>query len=62
MEEGLADWHDGVLGNVLPQDQDLLRSCYAMLKQPGDKMCIRDRDRAVFGKPEPVYPGTDGRG
>ena len=37
MEEGLADWHDGVLGNVLPQDQDLLRSCYAMLKQPGDR-------------------------
>ena len=29
--------HDGVLGNVLPQDQDLLRSCYAMLKQPGDR-------------------------
>ncbi len=37
MEEGLADWHDGVLGNVLPQDQDLLRSCYAMLKQPGGR-------------------------
>ena len=37
MEEGIADWHDGVLGNVLPQDQDLLRSCYAMLKQPGDR-------------------------
>lgn len=45
MEEGIADWHDGVLGNVLPQDQDLLRSCYAMLKQPGDRQDTEYRAR-----------------
>lgn len=45
MEEGLSDWHDGVLGNVLPQDQDLLRRCYAMLKQPGDRQDMEYRAR-----------------
>lgn len=45
MEEGIADWHDGVLGNVLPQDQDLLRSCYSMLKQPGDRQDTEYRAR-----------------
>lgn len=52
MEEGLADWHDGVLGNVLPQDQEMLRSCYMELRQPGDR---QDREYRARWKDGSVH-------
>ena len=37
MEEGLRDWHGGVLGTVLDEDQRLLRQTYEQLRQVGDR-------------------------
>lgn len=37
MEEGLKDWHDGVMGTVLSEDREMLRRCYQELKRPGDR-------------------------
>lgn len=37
MEEGLRDWHRGVLGTVLEEDQDMLRRTYRQLIKVGDR-------------------------
>ena len=37
MEEGLADWHGGVLGSVLEEDQAMLRQAYRLLHNVGDR-------------------------
>lgn len=37
MEEGLYDWHRGVLGTVLEEDQDMLRQTYRQLVEVGDR-------------------------
>lgn len=44
MEEGLDDWHDGVLGNALKEDQEILRKTYQLLRKVGDR---QDREYRV---------------
>ena len=36
-EEGMKDWNGGVMGNVLEEDQDMLRQTYNMLHEEGDR-------------------------
>lgn len=36
-EAGIRDWHDGVLGTVLPEDQAMLRDTYLLLRELGDR-------------------------
>lgn len=43
VEEGLRDWHDGVLGTVLREDQERLRDCYLKLQSPGDRQDMEYR-------------------
>ena len=43
VEEGLRDWHDGVLGTVLREDQERLRDCYLKLQSPGDRQDMKYR-------------------
>lgn len=52
MEEGMKDWHDGILGNVLKEDQDMLRKCFRELRQPGDR---RDREYRVRWKDGSIH-------
>ncbi len=37
MEEGLNDWHDGVLGAVLEEDRLILQEAYRKLREIGDR-------------------------
>ena len=37
MEEGLRDWHGGVLGSVLEEDRVMLRKTYLLLHEVGDR-------------------------
>ncbi|WP_419491278.1 ATP-binding protein [Anaerotruncus massiliensis (ex Liu et al. 2021)] len=37
MEEGLRDWHGGVLGTVLEEDRVMLRKTYLLLHEVGDR-------------------------
>lgn len=43
VEEGLRDWHDGVLGTVLREEQERLRDCYLKLQSPGDRQDMEYR-------------------
>ncbi len=36
-EEGLQDWHSGVLGSALEEDQAMLRQTYQLLQNVGDR-------------------------
>ena len=44
MEEGLRDWHGGLLGSVLEEDQEMLRQTYFQLHRVGDR---QDREYRV---------------
>ena len=52
MEEGLKDWHDGVMGTVLAEDREMLRRCYQELKHPGDR---QDREYRAGWKDGSVH-------
>lgn len=45
MEEGLNDWHKGVLGAVLEEDRGILRDTYHRLKYVGDRKDMEYRVR-----------------
>lgn len=45
LEEGLGDWHEGVLGAVLEEDQHKLRASYSKLYQTGDRQDLEYRVR-----------------
>lgn len=46
MEEGLKDWKNGVLGNVLEEDREMLQQTYRLLHKVGDR---QDREyRALW--------------
>ncbi len=43
IEEGVNDWHDGVLGAVLEEDQQKIRAHYSKLHQTGDRQDLEYR-------------------
>lgn len=52
IDECTHDWHAGVLGSVLPRDQEMLRRCYMELKKPGDR---QDREYRACWKDGSVH-------
>ncbi|WP_343208421.1 ATP-binding protein [Anaerolentibacter hominis] len=45
LEEGMKDWHDGVLGTVVPEDRAMLKQTYSRLEKIGDR---QDRQYRVM--------------